>query len=112
MSESPDSGKSSLGEKLGGAIALGGFVLTAMTFGHSNSIIAGVAPFILYMMLGAGVIALEEGLRTGKLIITHGHIYRHRHPGTFRFYVGLYLALIATGLGGILLLQLDMLLPG
>lgn len=74
----------------GGFIVLAGIVLGVIRWWLGSTFASSAWLIFLYLLTGGLLVLMSEGLRSGKLGIKGGYVYRDKHPTVFWIFMVFY----------------------
>lgn len=86
-----------LSEMIGGLFVFGGIILGALRWWWGDTFWNSAGQAFLFLLTGGLITLLAEGLRTGKLGIKGGYVYRDKSPFVFWSFV-LFYCVVGIGL--------------
>lgn len=89
-----------------GTVGLGLCIVEAVVAGPS---LATLQHLGLYIVLAGGIDFLDQGLRSGSLLLPHGWLRRADHPVAYWCFAAFYLLLFPAMILGLIALQVDVL---
>lgn len=107
MEQQPGSSSFTPGKVIGVTVMIVGLVMCGLLFFADNPLTDCLLALVLYVFFGWWIIMIEEGIKTGKLIIRHGHVYLDKTPKTFWLFVAVYIIIILFFLVGYTGYQLE-----
>ena len=107
MESQTASSKFTQGKLLGSLVMLLGLVMSGLLWFSAKPLVDCFIALILYVFVGWWIIFIEQGIKTGKLIIRHGHVYLDKNPVTFWMFVAAYIIIILFFLFGYTFYQLE-----
>lgn len=108
MKSQSASSRISPGKIIGVLVMLLGLVMCGLLWYSENPLADCLLALALYVFFGWWIIMIEQGIKTGKLIIRHGYVYLDKTPRTFWSFVAVYIIIILFFLVGYTFYQLEM----
>ncbi|MCG8639550.1 MAG: hypothetical protein MI862_07425 [Desulfobacterales bacterium] len=84
------------GEMIGGFFVLAGFIFGAIKWWLGSPFWDAISLVFVFSLTGGLIVVLAEGIRSGKLGIKGGYVYKGKTPALFWLFVLFYIMVAAV----------------